>query len=62
MAKFRLYAVLNTVGLAITLLVNYLANAIPIGGKTTEKLLRKFLRCLHQRVMPLLSGALFIYY
>ena len=37
MAKFRLYAVLNAVGLAITLLVNYLANAIPIGGKTTAE-------------------------
>ncbi|MCM3151889.1 TspO/MBR family protein [Priestia megaterium] len=37
MAKFRLYAVLNAIGLAITLLVNYLANAIPIGGKTTAE-------------------------
>ncbi|WP_026559704.1 tryptophan-rich sensory protein [Bacillus sp. J37] len=35
MNRFRLYAILNVIGLLIVLAVNYLANALPIGGQTT---------------------------
>ena len=35
MNSFRFYAILNAVGLIIVLTVNYLANALPIGGQTT---------------------------
>lgn len=33
--RFRFYAILNVIGLLIVLAVNYLANALPIGGQTT---------------------------
>jgi len=33
--RFRLYAILNVIGLLTVLTVNYLANALPIGGQTT---------------------------
>lgn len=35
MNRFRLYAILNVIGLLTVLAVNYLANALPIGGQTT---------------------------
>lgn len=35
MANFRFYSILNAIGLVLVLIVNYLANALPIGGQTT---------------------------
>ncbi|MBM7702196.1 tryptophan-rich sensory protein [Metabacillus iocasae] len=34
MNRFRFYAILNVIGLVLVLTVNYLANALPIGGQT----------------------------
>ncbi|MGF1635963.1 MAG: hypothetical protein ACFCUU_02740 [Cyclobacteriaceae bacterium] len=36
--NFKFWAVLNLLGFIITLIVNYLANALPINGKTTGEL------------------------
>ncbi|WP_350020094.1 TspO/MBR family protein [Priestia flexa] len=35
MANFRFYSILNAIGLVLVLIVNYLANALPIGGQNT---------------------------
>ncbi|WP_110111952.1 tryptophan-rich sensory protein [Bacillus sp. CGMCC 1.16541] len=35
MSRFRIFTILNIIGLVIVLTVNYLANALPIGGQTT---------------------------
>jgi hypothetical protein len=36
--KTKIYAILNLIGLGVTIYVNYLANALPINGKTTGEL------------------------
>lgn len=50
-------AILNLAALAATILINFLANALPLNGKTTGEISDSFAVFLSRPAMPFPSGA-----